>query len=273
MNYQEHIQRSIDYMEENLIFDIDLSSCAKASGYSEYHFLRIFKEAVGLTPGEYIRKRRLTECAKKILTENGYMSDIGYRYGFNSKENFIRAFKAEHGVAPGEYKAAKNSLKLYERFDFHLADFFLKPEIKELSETTLIVYEGGNTSPPKFWNQYNCRKLSKKLSGGKVCRDYGVSIMKERLYYYIGIEKCLAQGELPETVELVLKGGLYAIFTTPETSQNNFVNTIHTTWKFINQKWLPFDKYERLDCPEYETYMEESRSFSEKIYIPIKERK
>lgn len=74
MEYREHIQRAIDYIEENLPYDIALNACAKAAGYSSYHFLRVFKETVKLTPGDYIRKRRLTEIARKIAKNDTCIS-------------------------------------------------------------------------------------------------------------------------------------------------------------------------------------------------------
>lgn len=269
MNYQEHLQKAIEYIEDNLTHELEVATCAKVCGYSEYHFLRIFKEAVKISPGDYIRKRRLTECAKDILEKKSYLADIGYYYGFNSSENFIRAFKTEHGIVPGDYKKVKNSLKLYEKKSFDVPVFQLKPEILYRKEKLLVVYPSDEKSPPKFWNKYNCRKLSKKLSGGSTCEDYGVSIWNGTLSYFIGIEKEQAKGSLSKTIEIAIPQGLYAVFTTPVTSQNNFVNMIHRTWEFINTVWLPVSNYERLWQPEFETYTEDSRSFQEKIFIPI----
>ena len=63
MDYREHIARAIENIERNLTNDIDLAACARVSGYSKYYFLRVFKEATGMTPADYIRKRRLSEIA------------------------------------------------------------------------------------------------------------------------------------------------------------------------------------------------------------------
>ena len=100
MDYQERIEKVIDYIEENLRYEINLADCARVSGYSPYHFLRIFRDAVGLTPADYIRKRRISEISKEILRGNQNISLIAFRYGFNSKENFVRAFKMEKHILP-----------------------------------------------------------------------------------------------------------------------------------------------------------------------------
>lgn len=113
MNYKEHIENALEYIETNLKTDMKLADLSRVAGYSEYHFLRVFKEVTGLTPVDYIRKRRLSEIAREMDISERPISDIAFEYGFNSKENFTRAFKAEHHVLPTEYKAAGNSLKLY----------------------------------------------------------------------------------------------------------------------------------------------------------------
>ena len=66
MDYITHVMRAIEYIENNLKNEIILADCARVSGYSEYHFIRVFREATGLTPADYIRKRRLTEIIKHM---------------------------------------------------------------------------------------------------------------------------------------------------------------------------------------------------------------
>jgi AraC family transcriptional regulator len=58
MKYNEHIQKAIDFVEENLREDISLEECARESGYSMYHFTRIFRMTVGMAPMNYVRRRR-----------------------------------------------------------------------------------------------------------------------------------------------------------------------------------------------------------------------
>ena len=66
MDYLVHMKKAVDYIEDNLQNNIDLASCAKSCGYSQYHFLRLFKYTTGMTPADYIRKRRISEIAKQI---------------------------------------------------------------------------------------------------------------------------------------------------------------------------------------------------------------
>ncbi|NLX77170.1 MAG: AraC family transcriptional regulator [Clostridiaceae bacterium] len=268
MEYKEHIQKAIDFIEDNLKHDISLSECARAAGYSLYHFLRIFREVTGLTPADYIRKRRLTEIIKKMNGSKN-ISDIAFEYGFNSKENFTRAFKTEHHILPGEYKSAGNSLKLYEKLSLDVKPFYITPELVRLEPFSLTVYRSDEEYPPHFWNKYNCRKLSKKLTEGKTVSDYGVSEYNGKLNYYIGVRTEHAEGDTSGTVNIIIPGGLYAVFTTPLSNTFDFVSTIHRTWQFILNVWLPDSGYVHGDTPAFEVYNEKSRSFQEEIYIPV----
>lgn len=272
MDYCEHIQKALDYIEENLKNDIAVATLASIAGYSEYHFLRIFKETVRLTPADYIRKRRITEIVRCVTREKRPISDIAFEYGFNSKENFTRAFKKEHHILPTEFRAAQNSLKLYERLTLEHSTYDLNATLITLEEFRLVAYESDEEFAPHFWNKYNANGWSKKLSGGKVVEDFGACIWnqtKNKLDYYIGIREADACGDLANTVTLTIPGGVYAVFHTPPATQIDFVNTIHRAWDYIGQVWLPKNGYRRTGGFELESYVEESRIFSEKIYIPI----
>lgn len=274
MDYRKQIEKAIDYIEENLQCELTLADCASVSGYSPYHFLRIFRDVVGLTPADYIRKRRISEISKEIMKGNQCISPIAFRYGFNSKENFVRAFKMEHHILPTEYKNTQNSLKLYERFRFEAKDFVVIPRIEEIQPFSLTVYKCDEEAVPNFWNKYNARRWSQKLSSGREVWDYGVSSWnhdENKLDYYIGIPSEYAAGDIQDTQEIHISGGLYAIFSTPAATQDIFVTQIHRTWDYIRQ-WFSDSRYERRDAYEFECYCEKSRLFSEDIYIPVEQK-
>ena len=276
MDYITHIENALAYIEGNLKNDFSLADVAKAAGYSEYHFLRVFKQVTRLTPADYIRKRRLSEIAREADGSNRPVSDIAFEYGFNSKENFTRAFKTEHNCLPTEYKSAGNSLKLFNRLQLDTAPFAVTPEIVMIDGFLLTVFPNKEDYIPKFWNLYNCKKLSLRLSGGKTVADYGVSYWNNAtkcLDYFIGIRADEADGDKTETIQLEIPGGLYAVFATPPASHFDFVNTIHRTWQYICNTWFPQSGYKRNGIYEFETYVEASRTYSEKIYIPITDRR
>lgn len=272
MDYRTAVQRALDYMEENLAHDIDPDAAARAAGYSPYHFARVFRETVGLTPADYIRRRRITEIVRCAAQEERPISDIAFAFGFNSKANFTRAFKREHHILPTEFRAAQNSLRLYERVTLVPAPFAPEVEIVTLEPFRVVAYPSDEAFPPHFWNRYNVGGWSRRLSGGVVAEDFGVCRWNPaagRLDYWIGIRERDAGGDRAGTVVLDIPGGEYAVFVTPPATQIDFVETIRRTWDWIADVWLPRHGYRRTGGYEFECYVEESHTFSEKIHIPI----
>lgn len=272
MNCNKDIERVLDYIEDNLKNEISIEQLASIAGYSKYHFVRFFNKAVKLTPADYIRKRRVSEIAREMMASSRPVSDIALEYGFNSKENFTRAFKDEHRILPTEYRFAKNSLKLYERINLEDTPFTVTPKLIELEAFSLTGYLYYDDYIPNYWNKYNSGKLSKSLSGGKSCADFGICIWNgviSRLEYFIGIRTDEACGDISKTVNVGVSGGLHAMFTTPETTHFDYVNTVHQTWDCI-RSWLSAnDAYRCTGGYQFETRIEESDIFSEDIYIPV----
>lgn len=98
-------QRALDYIEENLDGDIVCGDAACAAGMTAYHFQKMFSLMTGMTPGEYIRARRLTVAAADIR-RGMKVIDVGMKYGYDSPDSFARAFARFHGMPPSE---ARNS--------------------------------------------------------------------------------------------------------------------------------------------------------------------
>ena len=67
MEYYNHIQRAIEYIEKNLKNPISVQEMANEAFISLFHFQRIFLIITGKTPGMYLRQRRLTEAAKILI--------------------------------------------------------------------------------------------------------------------------------------------------------------------------------------------------------------
>ncbi|WBW95615.1 AraC family transcriptional regulator [Oceanirhabdus sp. W0125-5] len=115
MDYYSCIQKSLDFIEDNLIKDIALKEVAEAGGFSLYHFQRIFKALTGDSLREYIRKRRLTEASFELLYTNTRVIEIAMKYHFGSQESFTRAFKKVYNKTPGKYRKENKNITYYHR--------------------------------------------------------------------------------------------------------------------------------------------------------------
>ncbi len=274
--YRESIEKIISLIESELKSEkngvLDNASLARAVGYSEYHFLRVFKSVVGLTPADYVRKRRISEIVRKMCVSDRPISDIAFEYGFNSKENFTRAFFSEHGILPTEFRNADCSLRLYGRFSFESEAIVPSVTISNLNGFQVTAFSFSGLSPNQAWNKYNALGLSKQLTGGKDAVDFGVmrwNSERKALDYYIGVKSELVKGNVENTVDLYVSAGVYAVFDTYPASQHTFAEVIGKTWEHIYRTWLPQNGYKRAKGYEFECYTEQSKLYSERIYVPI----
>jgi len=92
MSCIDSFQKSLDFIEQNLTHEKNLSQCADSAGYSTFHYCRAFQMLTGVSVMDYIRKRRLSKAAIDLLDSGKSIKQVAFDWGFNSHENFVRAF-------------------------------------------------------------------------------------------------------------------------------------------------------------------------------------
>ena len=91
------------YIQEHLREPMTASALARAAGYSPYHAARLFKEATGLSPFEYIRRERLEQSAHALRGTDARVLDVALDFVFDSHEGFTRAFANAFGITPKRF--------------------------------------------------------------------------------------------------------------------------------------------------------------------------
>lgn len=102
MDNVDIIQRSIDYIEENLKTDIAAEELANKAGFSLFHYYRIFQSEVGMPVMQYILRRRLLNAIYEISL-NGKIINVALNYGFDTHAGFFKAFRREFDCSPSQY--------------------------------------------------------------------------------------------------------------------------------------------------------------------------
>ncbi|MFC9540808.1 helix-turn-helix domain-containing protein [Lysinibacillus sp. NPDC056959] len=104
MKYEWIIQKTIHWIESHLHEEISANDIDEITGFSKYHFHRVFQASVGMSVSEYIRMRRLANAASTLLNTDERIIDIAFFYQFESQESFTRAFKKLYNLPPGQYR-------------------------------------------------------------------------------------------------------------------------------------------------------------------------
>jgi AraC-like DNA-binding protein len=97
---------ALDYLADNLAENISLSELSSLTGFSAYHFLRIFRDTVGLPPHAYQTQLRINR-AKKLLAGGKDIVQVAYDTGFTDQSHFSHKFKQMVGATPRQYKLAQ----------------------------------------------------------------------------------------------------------------------------------------------------------------------
>ncbi|WP_413537376.1 helix-turn-helix transcriptional regulator [Enterococcus malodoratus] len=119
MEWLDHLNTSIAYVEENLTGKIELERAAQLAQCSSYHYQRMFSYIADVTLGEYIRRRKMS-LAGVDLQRGEKVVDVAGKYGYDSPTSFNRVFKSIHGMTPKEAKQSGAKLTSYPMLTFKL---------------------------------------------------------------------------------------------------------------------------------------------------------
>lgn len=94
---------------------IDLDRAAAEAGLSAFHFLRLFSNALGVTPHQYLVRSRLRHAARLLADDDRAVTAIAFDVGFGDLSNFVRTFHRAAGVSPGKFRrASRGDRKIFQ---------------------------------------------------------------------------------------------------------------------------------------------------------------
>lgn len=110
--WNENVQKMINWIEEHLTENPSLLEMSNQIGYSPYYCSSRFHEVVGMTFKSYIAGRRLAMAALEIRDSNAGILDIAIKYGYSSQEVLTRAFMNAFGCTPAAYRKNPIPIKI-----------------------------------------------------------------------------------------------------------------------------------------------------------------
>jgi AraC family transcriptional regulator len=93
-----------DYINTHLDLDLKLTELSSIVQISPYHFLRLFKKSVGMTPHQYILQQRIERAKYLLKSSNLDISEIAFRVGFCDASHLTRCFKNSLGKTPSQWR-------------------------------------------------------------------------------------------------------------------------------------------------------------------------
>jgi AraC-like DNA-binding protein len=99
-----HLRRARDLADREYAGELDLARLAAAAGLSKYHFLRLFKATYGMTPADYVSRRRIERAQDMLRVTNLTVTEVCHAVGFSSLGSFSSRFRAMVGETPSAFQ-------------------------------------------------------------------------------------------------------------------------------------------------------------------------
>lgn len=290
MNNIELISKVLQYIDDHISEAISFKTLADIYGYSSFHFHRIFTAITNLTMTNYIKERRLKLVYNYLLDNDLTVSEVCFKYGFNSIQTFNRCFKDMFGLTPTEVRSLRSKIEIqsiddiirkYQKRITIDGDYTLTPRFVEKSSFLLAglrkhTSEGWQVIG-ESWSalKANWDKLDRVNSFMYGFEDYSEDFLPEPMqFYYMAAAEVRDVNNLPNGFSVKkIPAAMYAVFTV---NGNNSNNEIGRVFRYIYDVWLPNSEYyindeitadfefydERWDCMDGNSQVD--------LYIPIK---
>lgn len=279
----------MDYIENRLTDDLSLEDISEYAGVSDFHFRKIFFYLSGMTLSEYIKDRKLSEANKDLL--NGRkVTEVAFKYGYQSVDGFTRAFKKWSDFLPSDVlkkglskSSAKLSFvitvkggttmefKIEKKPAFHLVG---------VNKRVPMQFKGVNNEIVKLAEsitdeQKEEMKALQNIEPYEIVNasyNADANFLKEEgdLTHLIGI--LTTKNKVSNLLEKVpIEACTWAVFP----NEGPFPSTLQETMAKTYSEWLPSSDYEVINVPSFSfTKMDkhkEDYAYSE-IWIPVQKK-
>jgi len=281
------LNRVIDYIEAHLTDDLSLAKISEFAGVSDYHFRTIFYYLAGMTLGEYVKNRRLSEAGKDLL-RGEKVTDVAMKYGYESMDGFTRAFKKWSGFLPSDVQK-KGISKTFPKLSFVITvkggnamEFRIveKPAfyLVGVERRVPMQFRGVNQEIVKLAQSITDEQKAEmhalqnmepyEVVNASYDADYGFMKEEGKLTHMIGV--LTTNGEVSDRLRKVpVPACTWAVFP----NEGPFPSTLQETMASIYAEWLPVSSYEVLPVPTFSfTKMDAHKkdwAYSE-IWIPVR---
>lgn len=285
----KELNQVMDYIEEHLTEELTLEEIANFAGASDYHLRTVFFHLSGITLSEYIKNRRLAE-ANRALLKGHSVTEVAYRYGYQSLDGFTRAFKKWSGYLPSEIAKTQHSeffpklsfkitvtggismeYKIVEQPEFYLAGVSQRVPMQFEGVNQAIVQLAQSITPEQRAEMHALQNLEpKQIVNASYNADAAFLKEEGQLTHLIGV--LTTDGSPSQLLEKVkVPASTWAVFP----NEGPFPTTMQETHANIYAQWLPSSDYELIDVPGFSfTQMKEDKpgyAYSE-IWTPVRKK-
>jgi AraC family transcriptional regulator len=94
----------LEYIQVHLEQDIRLADLAALTGMSQYHFCRLFKRSLGVTPHQYVMQQRIERSKRLLKQKDLAIADVALMCGFKNQSHLTTLFRKSTGTTPRSFR-------------------------------------------------------------------------------------------------------------------------------------------------------------------------
>ena len=283
-DHSYRINEILSVIHRDITADLHAKTLAKMAAYSEHYLHRLFKQVVGQSLHQYIRRVRLEAAANQLIfSPQLNVLEVAQNCGFQSLSSFSRAFRETYGMPPAKWRSGTRYQKqrhylsnpeislAYQRLEL------LKlptPEIVNLPpcEVAYIRHTGYGRSIRYSWQMLRAwaesenRSLDLQIG---LHHSNPALVPLEQCHYVacLGIDKpVIRRGRINS---VTIPGGIHAAFSV-EGKFGELLPRISKIW----EEWLPQSGYVARTTPAFARYnknqfLADDDCFRLVFYLPI----
>jgi AraC family transcriptional regulator len=98
------LRQLTDWMAGHVAEEFSLERLAAQAGLSKFHFQRLFKTAVGVSPSRYQINLRVNEARRLLRETKKSVIEVALEVGYANPSHFAQLFRRETGLSPSDYR-------------------------------------------------------------------------------------------------------------------------------------------------------------------------
>lgn len=285
MAWSESIAAAVRYIEDHLLEPLEIGEIARAAALSPFYFQRGFAMLCGMSVGEYIRKRRLSQAGLAVLASDRPIIDIALDAGYDSPDGFTKAFTRFHGITPTALRknggtvvsfaplVIKLSLEGGRNMEYRIEK---KDAFTVLCRAETFSYEEGPTKVPAFWQEHFA------AGGAETVRGlYGINIdaeMKGDQFDYLIADPYDPAVAIPDGFTTrTIAAHTWAVFP----CRGKMAEAMQAVNKQIFSEWLPANGVYEIDAGiNVEHYDDASKypdgihdvNYYSEVWVPVRKK-
>jgi len=284
----KYFNEVMDYIESHLVEGIPPGKIAKITGTSEYHFRKMFSYLSGMTLNSYINQRRFA-LANSDLLKSASVTDVAFKYAYQTVEGFSRAFKVWSGRSPSDIYEAQfqksfspfrftstikggNSMEvnIEKKPAFNLIGVTKRVPIQFEGENPTIVELAKSITPEQREHMHELGDLyPHHVLNASYEGDEGILREEGNLTHLIGFAST-KENPYDDLEQVHVPEHTWAIF--PNTGP--FPETLQDTWARTHSEWMPSSDYEFVNAPSisFTKHGEPGEDVYSEIWLAVKKK-